>query len=480
MEENMETSDVQAGGEPELIISPNAVDISLNKDGGIWKEIIREGTGDAFPSTGEKVSVHYVGRLLDGTVFDSSRDRGDLFEFSLGKGSVIKGWDVGVATMKKGEVALLTCKPEYAYGEAGSPPKIPSNATLVFEIELFDWNWEDLSTNKDGGIQRKIITNGEGMGTPNDGASVEVHLIGKINGNVFEDRDVNFIVGEGSENGIVEGIEQAIQKFQKGERSLLKLNSRYAFGAEGKPNENIPPNADVEYDVTLKNFEKAKGSWEMDSDEKLEQSEISKTKGTNYFKAGKYNLAAKQYKKIIDCLEYETALSEEDQKKRNALLLAGFLNLALCNLKLENHLKAVKFCDKALEIDKESEKGLFRRAQAYFSLKEYELAKKDFQAVLNIDSNNKAAHNQILNCNNKIKAQLDKERKTYLNMFEKFAKQDSENMKKNQNGSMTTGVWMGPENEDKSDVTIVGDSLEAGPVPGEEGSMNSDTDRAPA
>lgn len=479
MEDNMEISNSHASGEPELTVNPK--DISPNNDGGIWKEIIREGTGEEFPSTGDVVSVHYVGRLLDGTIFDSSRDRGELFEFSLGKGSVIKGWDVGVATMKKGEVALLTCKPEYAYGEAGSPPKIPSNATLVFEVELFDLIWEDLSANKDGGIQRKIITSGEGgMGKPNDGAYVEVHLLGKVNDNVFEDKDINFVIGEGSENGIVEGVEQAVQKFKKGERSLIKLKPQYAFGAEGKLSENIPPNAEIEYEITLKNFEKAKGLWEMDSDEKLEQSEISKTKGTNYFKAGKYNLAIKQYKKIVHCLEYENSLADEDQKKRNALILAVYLNLALCNLKLENHLKVVKFCDKALDIDPGSEKGLFRRAQAYFFLKEYDLAKKDFQAVLNIDSNNKAAHNQILNCNNKIKAQLDKERQTYLNMFEKFAKQDLENMKKNQNGSMTTGVWMGPENEDKSEVTIVGDSLEAGPVPGEEGSLNSDTDRAPA
>lgn len=52
---------------------------------------------------------------------------------------VIKAWDIGVATMKKGELALLTCKPEYAYGETGSLPKIPANATLEFEVELFDW-----------------------------------------------------------------------------------------------------------------------------------------------------------------------------------------------------------------------------------------------------------------------------------------------------------------------------------------------------
>ncbi len=85
------------------------------------------------------MSVHYVGTLLDGTKFDSSRDRNQKFDFDLGKGSVIKAWDIGVATMRRGEICRLICKPEYAYGENGSGEKIGPNATLIFEIELFDF-----------------------------------------------------------------------------------------------------------------------------------------------------------------------------------------------------------------------------------------------------------------------------------------------------------------------------------------------------
>eukprot|EP00002_Diphylleia_rotans_P031986 TRINITY_DN6674_c0_g1_i1.p1 TRINITY_DN6674_c0_g1~~TRINITY_DN6674_c0_g1_i1.p1 ORF type:complete len:288 (-),score=95.41 TRINITY_DN6674_c0_g1_i1:38-901(-) len=107
----------------------------VSGDGGIIKKVIREGSGECPPS-GSKVTVHYVGTLLDGSEFDSSRGRGDPFEFKIGKGQVIKGWDQGVATMKPGELAVLLCRSDYAYGKSGSPPKIPADATLSFEVEL--------------------------------------------------------------------------------------------------------------------------------------------------------------------------------------------------------------------------------------------------------------------------------------------------------------------------------------------------------
>ncbi len=84
--------------------------------------------------------AHYTGTLLDGTTFDSSRDRGQVFTFVLGKGNVIKAWDLAFASMKVGERAMLTCAPAYAYGASGSPPKIPPNATLKFDVELLGFS----------------------------------------------------------------------------------------------------------------------------------------------------------------------------------------------------------------------------------------------------------------------------------------------------------------------------------------------------
>lgn len=105
------------------------------------------------------MTVHYTGTLEDGTQFDSSRGRGE-FTFTLGEGQVIKGWDEGVKTMKKGELASFKLKPEYGYGEQGSPPKIPPNSTLIFEIELLSWKAQDISEENDGRLTKSIVKKG--------------------------------------------------------------------------------------------------------------------------------------------------------------------------------------------------------------------------------------------------------------------------------------------------------------------------------
>jgi FKBP-type peptidyl-prolyl cis-trans isomerase len=102
---------------------------------GVTKTIIKKGTGPS-PRAGQIVVVHYVGTFTAGKKFDSSRDRGQPFKFTLGAGQVIRGWDEGVATMKVGEKARFRITPDYAYGSSGAGDVIPPNATLIFEVEL--------------------------------------------------------------------------------------------------------------------------------------------------------------------------------------------------------------------------------------------------------------------------------------------------------------------------------------------------------
>jgi len=100
-------------------------------------ETIEEGTGEGSKD-GDTLVVHYTGRLLDGAVFDSSLDREEPFEFILGEGMVIQGWEEGMKDMKEGEKRILTIPSDMGYGEFGSPPNIPGGAGLEFEVELIE------------------------------------------------------------------------------------------------------------------------------------------------------------------------------------------------------------------------------------------------------------------------------------------------------------------------------------------------------
>ncbi|TVU36792.1 hypothetical protein EJB05_18739 [Eragrostis curvula] len=113
--------------------------IDLTGDGGVLKTVIRKAKADAAsPSDSlSLVDVHYEGTLAEnGEIFYTTHEDNSVFSFEVGEGTVIKAWDIVVRTMKVGEVAKITCKPEYAYGAAGSPPEIPPDATLIFEVEL--------------------------------------------------------------------------------------------------------------------------------------------------------------------------------------------------------------------------------------------------------------------------------------------------------------------------------------------------------
>ena len=113
----------------------DAASSTVTTASGLKYEDVKAGTGDTAEA-GKSVSVHYTGWLTNGTKFDSSKDRGQPFEFPLGGGRVIRGWDEGVQGMKVGGVRKLTIPPELGYGARGAGGVIPPNATLVFEVEL--------------------------------------------------------------------------------------------------------------------------------------------------------------------------------------------------------------------------------------------------------------------------------------------------------------------------------------------------------
>lgn len=296
---------------------------------GMTKKIIQEGEGDDKPDDGDEVTVHYTGTFEDGKEFDSSHSRGSPFNFTLGTGSVIKGWDIGLKTMRRNEIAEFSLPPELAYGEHGSPPTIPPNTRLNFIIELMDW----------------------------------------------------------------------------------------------------APDVD-----NLK-----KPVYKMSFDERISKCQEKKNAGGQHFKEGKYDLAVRQYREIMklavisefrddgkvveleSCPNPQISPESDTEKAQKAelkqMLLVGYLNLALCYLKLNKLKECIVNCDQALEIDPKNVKAHFRKGLAYMPTNDYEKALKQFETVLEIDPNNSEAKAQKSVCNSALRDYYQKQKDIFKNLF---------------------------------------------------------------
>lgn len=235
---------------------------------GLKKKLLKDGQGFDTPDIGDEVEVHYTGTLLDGTKFDSSRDRGEPFKFTLGQGKVIKGWDQGIKTMKKGENATFTIPPELAYGASGSPPTIPPNATLQFDVELLSWtSVKDIC--KDGGIFKKILKEGEKWDNPKDLDEVLVNFEARLEDGALVARSdgVEFTVMEGY---FCPALGKAVKTMKKGEKVILTVKAQYGFGEKGKLDSGdgiaVPSNATLQINLELISWKSVK---EVTEDKKV-------------------------------------------------------------------------------------------------------------------------------------------------------------------------------------------------------------------
>lgn len=227
----------------------------LSGDGGVVKEIIKKGEGWQRPEAGDDVQMHYKGTLEDGTMFDSSYERGDPFSFKLGDGKVIKGWDVVGKTMTKGEKAKVTLKPEYGYGPQGSPPKIPGNATLIFEMELLGWQ-SKRDVYGDGLVIKTEVLPGEGWERPSKLAEVnltvtvtEMSADGKTRGKVLHSGKESFSLGSGE---VLAVWDKVVLDMKQGSRVTLICKPPHTSGPRVG---YIPASVQcVEYDLTLNSW----------------------------------------------------------------------------------------------------------------------------------------------------------------------------------------------------------------------------------
>lgn len=415
-------SDLSESGPGEVI------DLTKTKDGGVLKTILRAGQdANSHPAKFDTIFMHYVGTIKEtGKTFDSSRARDLPHCFSLGRGQVPKGMDLCVQSMCRGELARLECHPDYAYGANGLPQKVPGNATLIYEVELLRWEGEDLSPNRDGNLTKSIIKVGKKYDSPSEHSKVQVHAVGSDkNGRVFYDRHLEFILGEGSDQQLPSGIDKAICRMDRGEKAHVICKGIYGYELNPPAEFGLPLMAELHFKLTLKDFEKTKASWEMSDEDKIQLAQSYKERGTQYLNAGKYNIALNKYNAIIFLMEFARPSKPEDQGGRELsqsfekLFIAALLNSALASLRMGDTIGAIKFCDRVLEKKPKNVKAMYRKAQAYQQRMELTKAISVFQEVLSIEPENKAAAQQILDCQQQMVADQQNQRKKFSGMFSK-------------------------------------------------------------
>lgn len=230
---------------------------------GLEYTITEKGNGKK-PQIGDKVKVHYTGKLTNDTVFDSSVGRGQPFEFKLGAGQVIKGWDEAFQLLQVGDKATIKFGPELGYG-AQAMGKIPANSTLIFDVELldvtegvkpYDVKGKDTVTTASGLKYIVVQANKSGEQAVNGTKVVANYSAYLKDGKMFDSsiergQPLKANIGKGQ---LFAGLEEGLSLMHKGEKARMIIPSKLAFGEKGSG--PIPANADIIFDVELMDVQK--------------------------------------------------------------------------------------------------------------------------------------------------------------------------------------------------------------------------------
>jgi len=378
----------------------------LETSGGLKKLILKEGTAEK-PSKGEKVSCHYSGFLRSsGEMFDSSREREQLFDFEIGKGSVIKGWDVGIATMQVGERAILRCRGDFAYGEKGSPPKIPANATLDFIVQLkeiqqyeFLWNTDDAKNS----ISKRTMKKVDGWETADKLWGVTVTYTGRENdetGRIWcsgKDQKVKMpfdleFEGKGviPDYELPRGFYVCLKNTKKDELNHFKLKSNdfYTFGSTGSEKFGIAPYTDLFFEMMVTDFDEFKiSSWKLDVKEKIPRALELKDIANKFFRREKLKVAKEVYSDIIKITK---DMKDKDADKAKSITLTCYSNTALVETQLNNFSEASEQIEKGLEIDSKHQKLRYRKAFLLFKQGDFFAADQLLDGLVKEFPDNKA------------------------------------------------------------------------------------------
>ncbi|XP_027091538.2 70 kDa peptidyl-prolyl isomerase isoform X1 [Coffea arabica] len=417
--------------EVELISWITVVDVC--KDGGIIKKIIEKGEMMGPPGELDEVRVKYTATIDDGAIVAKTPEDG--LEFYVKEGHLCPALPKAVKTMKKREKVNLVVQPHYAFGDDKKDSNtsfrsFPQSSVLRIDLELVSFK-PVVDVTGDSKVLKKILKEGEGFVTADEGASVTVRYTAMLeDGTVFDKRGLDgtdameFVTDE---EQVIAGLDRAVMTMKKGEHGLLTIKPEYGFGnAEVKQDlAIIPPISTILYEVEILDFIKEKAPWEMNDQEKIEACKRKKVEGNLLFKNGKYRRAGKKYDKALDFVSGDIPFGDDDLKLVESLRVSCWLNTAACCLKLLDFHRAVNLCSKVLDVESSNVKALYRRAQAYMETADLHLAELDIKKALETEPQNREVKllqkslKQLRAESNKSDAQI------YTTMFSRMTKDGS-------------------------------------------------------
>lgn len=355
-------------------------------------------------------------------------------EFHVKDGHFCPALPKALKTMRMGEKVNLIIQPKYAFGESGNNsknefPLIPPNAVLNIDLELVSFK-PVINVTDDSKVMKKILKEGEGTLTANDGAAVTIRYTAMLeDGTVFEKKGfeegpLEFITDE---EQVIAGLDLAAATMKKREQAILTIASEYGFGGTEAKRDLavVPPNSTIVYEVEMLDFVKEKAPWEMSNPEKIEAAERKKEEGNILFKNRKYQRAGKKYDKAADYVSEDVSFGDNDQKLVKALKVSCWLNGAACSLKLNDFHEAIKLCSKVLDVGFHNIKALYRRAQAYMEIADLDLAELDIKKALEADSQNRELKLIQKNLKQRQAESNNRDAKLYSNMFSRMTKDSS-------------------------------------------------------
>eukprot|EP01062_Namystynia_karyoxenos_P002755 TRINITY_DN10974_c0_g1_i1.p1 TRINITY_DN10974_c0_g1~~TRINITY_DN10974_c0_g1_i1.p1 ORF type:complete len:778 (+),score=327.82 TRINITY_DN10974_c0_g1_i1:92-2335(+) len=346
--------------------------VQITRDGGVKKECVHPGTGNEFPTPGSKVKVHYVGTLHEsGEQFDSSRDRGEPIVFEVLRGKVIKGWDEGIVTMRKGERSKLIIRSDYAYGEAGAGDKIPGKATLCFDVEVLDWEVlrTDVSKQQDLSVMKHVIEEGKASWQHPEYEGTVTIDISVVKGNTkwaAAGEGAEFVLGD---DVLPPGIEHALEGMMQGELAELEVAQRQLgrWAADGESDPAV-------FRVRL---------LQLHGPALLAAVTKRKEQGTVLYKAEQLAQAQRKWAEAVELIDAGwTFQTEADQKALAQIKLPCLTDLAAVQFTLKHFRDCISSCNEVLPLDSRNVKAMLLLGRASRECGEDAEARKFFTWIL--------------------------------------------------------------------------------------------------